>query len=218
MAVAGQSMFVDVELRPKPARVAIKTEDDARITIDGRLVATTPAPRSRSSPGKHFSRCCSRSRAVRQGARGRSRRRDDPDRAAREDVAPPRGAMGAGRRGRAARRGGDDGARRAVAQQQRQRRPRRDRDGQSARPATADHTTSLVCSRDRFVTYTWLLGGAAVADRRGRRLSVLLRYTHSGFGHRRSDRVDSEPVISGQFCPLGSGENSGYKPGDGFDG
>jgi hypothetical protein len=39
-AVTGQSQLIEVELRPKPAKVIVKTEVDAQIAVDGRAAAT----------------------------------------------------------------------------------------------------------------------------------------------------------------------------------
>ncbi|HET7505622.1 MAG TPA: PEGA domain-containing protein [Kofleriaceae bacterium] len=53
-AIAGQAQIVELELRPRPARVAVTTEADARITVDGRAVATAPAPPLELAAGKHL--------------------------------------------------------------------------------------------------------------------------------------------------------------------
>jgi len=54
VAVDGQSTFVDVELRPMPAKVTIKTESDARILVDGRAAATAPSAAIDVPAGKHL--------------------------------------------------------------------------------------------------------------------------------------------------------------------
>lgn len=53
-AIENQSTYVDVELRPKPAKVTVKTEDDARITVDGRFAATAPTAALELPAGKHL--------------------------------------------------------------------------------------------------------------------------------------------------------------------
>lgn len=54
LAVEGQFVVVDVNLREKPARLALRTEDGAEISIDGRPVATTPVSSIDVPAGKHF--------------------------------------------------------------------------------------------------------------------------------------------------------------------
>lgn len=51
-AVDGQSALVEVELKPRPAIVKVVTEGSARISIDGRPIATTPAPPLEVPAGK----------------------------------------------------------------------------------------------------------------------------------------------------------------------
>ncbi|HEY3803621.1 MAG TPA: hypothetical protein VGL61_13480 [Kofleriaceae bacterium] len=43
VAIAGQSQLIEVELQPKPATIAVTTDDGAAIALDGRPVATAPA-------------------------------------------------------------------------------------------------------------------------------------------------------------------------------
>ena len=52
--VAGQAQLVEVELRPRPARVAVTTEADAHIAVDGRPVADAPTPPLALAAGKHL--------------------------------------------------------------------------------------------------------------------------------------------------------------------
>ncbi len=52
-AIENQAIYVDVELKAKPARVTVKTEDDARITVDGRFAATAPTAPLELAAGKH---------------------------------------------------------------------------------------------------------------------------------------------------------------------
>lgn len=54
-AVAGELIVVELELRPKPALVNIKTSGGARISVDGRPMGTAPLSRPLELPaGKHF--------------------------------------------------------------------------------------------------------------------------------------------------------------------
>lgn len=54
VAVDGVSALVDVELRPRPARVAVTTEPGARISVDGRGVATAPVATLELPAGTHL--------------------------------------------------------------------------------------------------------------------------------------------------------------------
>ncbi|NVB81495.1 MAG: PEGA domain-containing protein [Kofleriaceae bacterium] len=163
VAVAGQSTFVDVELRPKPAKLAIHTEDDARITIDGRFVATAPSAALEVTPGKHFVTVLHRGRepfgkelAVVRGEEmtlaaplaKTSRRRAVPW------VLGGAGVLLAGAAATGLVAVSRDGSAADLRDQiQMGNRP----------PGDADQYDRLVRSRDRFVTYTWILGGAALA-------------------------------------------------------
>ena len=147
------STLVDVELRPKPAKVTV---DDRGGRADPRRrppVATTPTARSRSPPGKHLVTILRSGREpfAREltSMRGAS---TDPVRAAREDRAPPRGAVGARRCGRARRgRGRRPGSSRCVRGLPRASSRRRSRWAIAARRGRSS-TTMSVQSRDRFVT------------------------------------------------------------------
>ncbi|HEY1817024.1 MAG TPA: PEGA domain-containing protein [Kofleriaceae bacterium] len=54
VAIAGQSQLIEVELQPKPATIAVATDDGAAIALDGRPVATAPAGLIEASAGKHI--------------------------------------------------------------------------------------------------------------------------------------------------------------------
>jgi hypothetical protein len=54
VAVAGQSALVDIELRPMPAKVTVKTEGDARIVVDGRAAGTAPTAPLELVAGTHL--------------------------------------------------------------------------------------------------------------------------------------------------------------------
>lgn len=163
MAVAGQSMFVDVELRPKPAKLVVKTEDDARILVDGRAVATAPSAAIDVAAGKHLITIL---RSGREpfgkeivASRGKDLALAAPlSKTARRRAVPwvlgGAGVLAAGaittgvfalsRDGRAS--------------------DLRDQIDMGDRPPSdADAYDDAVKARDRFVMWTWILGGAAVA-------------------------------------------------------
>ncbi|CAN5917577.1 hypothetical protein BH11MYX3_BH11MYX3_34300 [soil metagenome] len=54
IAVDGQSSMVEIELKPKPAAVTVKTESGARISVDGRPVATAPTAALEVPAGTHL--------------------------------------------------------------------------------------------------------------------------------------------------------------------
>lgn len=53
-SVAGQAQLIEIELRPRPARVTVTTERDARIAVDGRTVAIAPTAPLELAAGKHL--------------------------------------------------------------------------------------------------------------------------------------------------------------------
>ena len=189
LAVAGQSTVRRCRAPARSRRSVVDQDRRRRPHHSSTAGPSRPrrAPRSRSRAGKHLSTVLHNGRepfgkelAV---VRGQQLTLTRP---AREDVAPPRGALGPRRRGRPRGRRGEHGARRAVARQQRQRPARSDRDGQSAarrrgrvRPSRklarpvrdVDLASRRCCGRDRC----------------SRRLSVLLRYPDSRFGYDRSE-------------------------------
>ena len=163
VAVSGQSLFVDVELRPKPARVTLKTEADARISLDGRFVGTAPTAALEVPAGTHVLAVLRRGRepfakelAVKRGQEltlaaplvHTARRRAVPWVLGASGVllgsAITTGLVAHSRDSRA--------------------NELRDQIEMGNRPAgDADEYDRLVRSRDRFVTATWVLGSAAVA-------------------------------------------------------
>ena len=163
VAVEGQSLFVDVELKPKPAKVSVRTESDARISVDGRFVATAPTAAIELSAGKHFVTVLRRGRepfgkelSVQRGQEltlsapleQTGRRRAVPW------VLGASGLLAAG------------AVTTGVFAFMRDNRASdlRDQIEMGNRPPSdADMLESTVSSRDRFVTWTWVLGGAAVA-------------------------------------------------------
>jgi hypothetical protein len=161
-AVENQSIYVDVELRPRPAKLAVKTEDDARITIDGRYVATAPTGALEIGAGKHLVSVLRNGRepfaTELTVARGQELALDAQLRKTSRRKAVPWVLGGAGVLAAGAVTTG-------LFALSRDHRARDLRDGiaMGNRPASdADALDSAVRSRDRLVTWTWLLGGAAV--------------------------------------------------------
>lgn len=163
VAVSGQSAFVDIELRPKPARVKLATEDDARISLDGRFVATAPTAALEVPAGKHVLTVLRRGRepfakelVVTRGQElalaaplvKTGRRRAVPWVLGASGVLLG-GAVATGILAHSR----DSSASDLRDQIEMGNRP----------PSDADEYDRLVRSRDRFVTATWVLGSAAVA-------------------------------------------------------
>jgi hypothetical protein len=161
-AIAGQSQLLEVELRPRPARVRVTTEAEARIAVDGRLVATAPSPALELPAGTHLLTILHRGRepfarelVVTRGQAltlaaplaPTARRRAVPYVLGGAGVL----ALGALTTGAIAlvhdRRAGDLHARIALGN-----RP----------PGDGDRYDGELAARDHDVTATWLLGGAAV--------------------------------------------------------
>lgn len=63
IAVDGQSSMVEIELKPRPAVVTVATETGARISVDGRPVATAPTAALEVPAGKHLITVLHRGRA-----------------------------------------------------------------------------------------------------------------------------------------------------------
>jgi hypothetical protein len=53
-SIQGTSNMIEVVLAPKPARIAVSTEDAARINVDGRPAGTTPRAALEVQAGKHL--------------------------------------------------------------------------------------------------------------------------------------------------------------------
>ncbi len=162
VGIEGQSMFVDVELQPKPARLAVRTESDARISIDGRFVATAPTTALDVAAGKHLVTVLRRGREpfVKELTVTRG-----------QDVALAASLQPTARRRAVPWLLGTSGVLLAGATTTgifavlRDQRATELRDGieMGDRPASdADALDRAVSSRDRFVTWTCVLGGAAV--------------------------------------------------------
>lgn len=164
VAVEGQSTLVDVELKPRPAKVAVTTEADARITVDGRMVATAPTPAIELPAGKHLIAVLRDGRepfgkeiAV---ARGEQLALSAPlAKTTRRKIAPwviAGAGLFAG--------GAVATALLANARDQRATELRDQIAMGNRPPSDADEYDRLVGDRDRFMTSTWILGGAALAS------------------------------------------------------
>ncbi|MDX2087271.1 MAG: PEGA domain-containing protein [Kofleriaceae bacterium] len=163
IAVDGASSLVEIVLQPKPAKVTVKTEAGARISVDGRAIATTPTAPLELAAGNHLIA------VLRSGrepfareitvARGETLAFTAPLAKTAKRRAVPWVLGGAGLLAAGAVATGitanlHDG--RALDL----------RDGIEAGnrpPSDADQYDDEVRKRDRFVTSTWVLGGAAVA-------------------------------------------------------
>ena len=163
VAIEGQSTLVDVELRPRPAKVAVDTEADARIAIDGRFVATAPTSALELPAGKHLITVLRNGRepfgkeiAV---ARGEQLALSAPlEKTTRRKLAPwvlaGAGLFAGGAITTALLANARDGRAGEL----------RDQIEMGNRPPSdADEYDQMVGDRDRFMTLTWLLGGAALA-------------------------------------------------------
>jgi hypothetical protein len=162
VGIEGQSTFVDVELQPKPAKLAVRTESDARISIDGRFVATAPTAALDIAAGKHLVSVLRRGREP--FAKELTVYRGEQitlaaslDKTARRRAVPwlvgASGVLLAG----AATTGTfaflrDRRASELQDQIEMGNRP----------PFDADERDRMIRSRDRFVTWTAILGGAAI--------------------------------------------------------
>lgn len=163
VAVAGQSSLVDVELRPMPAKVTVATEDSARILVDGRAAGTAPTAPLELPAGKHLLTVLRRGRepfdkeltvtrgeqlTVRAPLKATARRRAVPW------LLGGAGILAAG----AITTGTFAFLRDRSAADLRDEIEMGDRP-----PLDADRYDDTVQSRDRFVMWTWILGGSAVA-------------------------------------------------------
>lgn len=162
-AVAGQSQLIEVELKPRPARVTVQTERDARIAIDGRTVATAPTAPLELAAGKHLVTIVHRGREPFGReitlARGQSLALAAPlePTARRRAVPYLLGGAGLLALGAAA-----TGVLAAVHDARAG--DLRDQIAHGNRPPSdGDRYVREVTVRDHDVTATWLLGGAALA-------------------------------------------------------
>jgi hypothetical protein len=163
IAVDGQSSMLEIELKPRPAAVTVKTESGARISVDGRPVATAPTAALEVPAGKHLIT------VLRRGREPFAREIEVTRGDALTFAAP---LVKTGRRravpwvlGGAAVLGVAAvttsifaGVHNSNANDLRD-----DLDGGNRPPSDGDAYDDEVRSRDRYVTATWVFGGAAVA-------------------------------------------------------
>lgn len=163
IAVDGQSSMIEIELRPKPAAVTVTTEAGARISVDGRPVATAPSAALEVPAGKHLVT------VLRRGREPFAREIDVTRGDALSLAAPlvqtarrravPWVLGGAAVLGAAAL----TTTIFAVVHDGRASDLRDDLDVGNRPPSDGDAYDAEVRSRDRYVTATWVFGGAAVA-------------------------------------------------------
>jgi hypothetical protein len=164
VAVAGQSALVDVELRPKPAKLAVKTESNARIIVDGRTVGTAPTGAVELPAGKHLLTVLRRGREPFDKELTVTRGQQLDVKAPLQPTARRRAVPwlygGAGILAAGAITTGTF----AFLRDRRATDLRNDIDAGNRPAMDADAYDDAVSSRDRFVMWTWLLGGAAAAS------------------------------------------------------
>jgi hypothetical protein len=163
VAVEGQSTLVDVELKPKPAKLTVKTEGDAKILVDGRTVATTPSGPVDLPQGKHLL-------AVLRNGREPFAQEVALNRG--QDLAVNAELHKTGRRKAVPWIFGGAGLLAAGAVTTAIVAHSRNSHAEDLQqmiemgnqpPSVADDYDSTIKSRDKLVTWTWILGGAAVA-------------------------------------------------------
>jgi hypothetical protein len=163
VAVDGQSTLVDVELKPKPAKITVKTESDAKILVDGRTIATAPSAPLEIPQGKHLL-------AVLRSGREPFAQELTVGRG--EELSIDAGLQRTGRRRAVPWIYGGAGivAAGAITTALFARSRNSHAEGLQAQidmgnqaPSVADELDRTVKSRDRLVMWTWILGGAAVA-------------------------------------------------------
>ncbi len=163
IAVDGQSSMIEIELEPKPAAVTVTTESGARISVDGRPMATAPTAPLEIPAGKHLITVLHRgreplSREI-EVARGGTLALAAPLVQTSRRRAVPWVLGGAAVLGAAA-------VTTSILAAVHNSRANDLRDGLDAgnRPPTdGDAYDDEVRSRDRYVTATWVFGGTAVA-------------------------------------------------------
>jgi len=163
VAIENQSIYVDVELKPKPAKVTVKTEDDARITVDGRQLAVAPTAPLEIPAGKHL---------INVLRNGREAYGTEVTLTRGQELVLDAALTKTGRRRAVPWVWGGAGLlavgaiTTAIVANSRDNKANdlRDRITMMGNqdPSVADQLDSTVKSRDRLVTWTWVLGGAAV--------------------------------------------------------
>jgi len=197
-AVEGQSALVEIELKPRPAVVKVTTEDSARISIDGRPIATTPAPPLEVPAGKHLLAIMRNGREPFSReitvTRGQQLTLTAPlEKTARRRAVPwvlgGAGLLAAGAITTSILASIKDGNASDL------------RDGidtGNRPPSDGDRYDAEVRARDRYVTTTWVLGGAAVT---AGTVGVLLLL----FDSPSAEGVQITPVVSGPTTGLSLG-------------
>jgi hypothetical protein len=190
VAVAGQSQLIEVELEPKPATVAIATTSDASIAIDGRPLATAPAPALEVPAGKHLLAISLRGHEPYGRelvvTRGQALQISAPLARTGKRRAVPwfYGAAGVLAAGAIAT------TIVAIERDDHASDLRNQINAGNQPPSTADAYDAAVSSRDHFVDATWALGGAAVA---AAAIGVGLYF----FDEPSSDRLRVTPIATG---------------------
>ncbi|MEO7091856.1 MAG: PEGA domain-containing protein [Polyangiales bacterium] len=163
IAVDGQSSMLEIELKPRPAAVTVTTEGGARISVDGRPVATTPTGPLEVPAGKHLITVLHRGREP--FAREIDVTRGDTltfaaplVKTARRRAVPwvlgGAAALGVVAVTTSIFAGVHNGNASDL---------RDDLDAGNRPPSDGDKYDDEVRTRDRYVTATWVFGGAAVA-------------------------------------------------------
>ncbi len=163
IAVDGQSSMAEIELHPKPAAVTVKTESGSRISVDGRPVATAPTAALEIPAGKHLVTVLHRGREpfAREidVSRGSVLALPAPLEHTTRRRAVPWVLGGAAVLGAAA----ITTSIVAAVHNSNANHLRDLLDAGNRPPRNADDYDAEVRSRDRYVTATWVFGGAAVA-------------------------------------------------------
>jgi hypothetical protein len=163
VAVDGQSALVDIELKPMPAKVTVTTESDARIVVDGRTVATTPAAALELPAGKHLLAVLRRGREPFDTeitvVRGQELKLTASLHKTGRRKAVPWVLGGAGLFAAGAITTGLF----ALSRDHRASTYQQNIEMGNRPPFDANNYDQAVRSRDRFVMWTWILGGTAVA-------------------------------------------------------
>ncbi|MGE0551038.1 MAG: hypothetical protein AB7O24_29915 [Kofleriaceae bacterium] len=190
VAVEGQSSFIDVELKPRPANVTVQTDDGARISVDGRAVATAPSAPLELGVGKHLITIVRRGREPFGRelvvARGEAVTVTAPlAKTARRRAVPwvlaGAGALALGAATTGILAGVHDGRAEDLLDEI---------EAGNAAPSVGDRYDREVDRRDQLVTGTWILGGAAVVTAA---VGVLLY----AFDMPSAENIQIAPVSSG---------------------
>lgn len=159
VAVEGQSALVDIELKPKPAKLTVKTEDGARVLVDGRVTST----QAEITKGKHLIAVLRRGREPFareiEVTRGQELAIDAPLAKTRQRKAVPWILGGAG----VAAAGAITTALFASARDGRAEELQADIMMGNQPASVGDERDAAIRSRDRFRTWTYVLGGVAIA-------------------------------------------------------